>query len=42
MAVAARYRGDERSVTFGGRLIGPELFPTYMKVLAVNVVDHRC
>ena len=25
MAVAARYRGDERSVTFGGRLIGPEL-----------------
>lgn len=37
MAVAARYRGDERSVTFGRRLIGPELFPTYMKVLAVNV-----
>ncbi|MGP1673924.1 MAG: hypothetical protein ACTS8Z_01750, partial [Candidatus Limnocylindrales bacterium] len=28
---------DERSVTFGRRLIGPELFPTYMKVLAVNV-----
>jgi hypothetical protein len=38
MAVAARYRGDERSVTFGRRLIGPELFPTYMKVLTVNVV----
>ncbi len=38
MAVAARYRGDERSVTFGGRLIGPELFPIYMKVLTVNVV----
>jgi hypothetical protein len=37
MAVAARYRGDERSVTFGQRLIGPELFPVYMKVLAVNV-----
>ena len=37
MAVAARYRGDERSVTFGRRLIGPELFPAYMKVLAVNV-----
>jgi hypothetical protein len=37
MAVAARYRGDERSVTFGRRLIGPELFPTYMKVLGVNV-----
>ena len=38
MAVAARYRGDERSVSFGRRLIGPELFPTYMKVLTVNVV----
>jgi hypothetical protein len=37
MAVAARYRGDERSVTFGQRMIGPELFPAYMKVLAVNV-----
>lgn len=37
MAVAARYRGDERSVTFGRRLIGPELFPTYMKVLTANV-----
>ena len=37
MAVAARYRGDERTVTFGQRLIGPELFPIYMKVLAVNV-----
>jgi len=37
MAVAARYRGDERTVTFGGRLIGPELFSTYMKVLAINV-----
>ena len=38
MAVAARYRGDERSVTFGRRLIGPELFPTYLKVLAVNFI----
>lgn len=38
MAVAARYRRDERSVTFGRRLIGPELFPTYLKVLTVNVV----
>lgn len=37
MAVAARFRGDERSVTFGRRLIGPELFPTYMKVLGANV-----
>jgi hypothetical protein len=38
MAVAARYRGDERSVTFGRRLIGPELFPTYQKVLTINAV----
>ena len=37
MAVAARYRGDERTVTFGRRLIGPELFSIYMKVLAINV-----
>jgi hypothetical protein len=37
MTVAARYRADERSVTFGRRLIGPELFPTYMQVLAINV-----
>ena len=38
MAVAARYRGDERSLTFGRELIGPELFPTYLKVLAINLV----
>lgn len=38
LTVAARYRGDERTVTFGQRLIGPELFPAYMKVLAVNVI----
>ena len=31
------YRGDERTVTFGRRLIGPELFSIYMKVLAINV-----
>lgn len=37
MTVAARYRGDARSVSFGGQLIGPELFPTYLKVLTVNV-----
>lgn len=36
LAVAARYRGDERSLTFGRQLIGPELFPTYLKVLALN------
>ena len=38
MTVAARYRGDERSVTFGRQLIGPELFPTYLKVLWFNLV----
>jgi HAAS domain-containing protein len=37
MVVAARYRGDSRSVNFGRQLIGPELFPTYLKVLTVNV-----
>ena len=37
MAVAARYRGDTRSVRFGGQLIGPELFPTYLTVLRVNL-----
>jgi hypothetical protein len=37
MAVAARYRGDERSVRFGGQLIGPELFPTYLTVLRINL-----
>lgn len=38
MVVAARLRGDTRSVSFGRQLIGPELFPTYLKVLTVNVV----
>jgi hypothetical protein len=37
MAVAARYRGDDRSVQFGGQLIGPELFPTYLTVLRINL-----
>jgi hypothetical protein len=37
LVVAARYRGDQRSVTFGRQLIGPELFPFYAKVLAINV-----
>ena len=37
MAVAARYRGDDRSVRFGIQLIGPELFPTYLTVLRINL-----
>ena len=36
MAVAARYRGDQRTVTFGSQLIGPEVFPVYLKVLWIN------
>jgi hypothetical protein len=36
LAVAARYRGDDRSLTFGRQLIGPELFPTYLKILGLN------
>ena len=38
IVVAARYRGDSRSFSFGRQLIGPELFPTYQKVLAINAV----
>jgi len=37
MAVAASYRGDDRSVRFGGQLIGPEIFPTYLTVLRINL-----
>jgi len=37
MAVAARYRGAEHGLTFGRRLIGPELFPSYRKILGLNV-----
>lgn len=35
--VAGRYQQDQRSVVFGRRLIGPELFPFYWKVLRINV-----
>ena len=37
IAVAARYRGDDASLRFGRQLIGPELFPLYTRVLAINV-----
>jgi hypothetical protein len=37
IVVASRYRGDERSVTFGRQLIGPALFPLYLKILLFNV-----
>ena len=35
--LAARYRQDERSVSFGRQIIGPVLFPFYMKVLSFNL-----
>jgi hypothetical protein len=38
MAVASRYRPDDRGLAFGRRLIGPELFPSYLRVLGLNLV----
>lgn len=38
MAVAARFRPDDRGLAFGRRLIGPELFPSYLRVLGINLV----
>jgi hypothetical protein len=35
--VAGRYRQDRRSVAFGRQLIGPVLFPFYVKVLSFNL-----
>jgi hypothetical protein len=35
--VAGRFRGDRYTLAFGRRLVGPELFPFYAKVLAFNV-----
>jgi hypothetical protein len=37
MIVAGRYREDNRSVSFGRQLIGPTLFPFYMRVLKFNL-----
>jgi hypothetical protein len=38
LVVANSYRADQRTVAFGGvQLIGPELFPLYARVLAINV-----
>jgi hypothetical protein len=36
MIVAGRYGGGTRRLTFGGVLIGPELFPLYVRVLLLN------
>jgi hypothetical protein len=35
--LAARYRQDHRTLAFGRQLIGPELFPFYIKVLSFNL-----
>jgi hypothetical protein len=38
LVIANGYRADQRTVAFGGvQLIGPELFPLYARVLAINV-----
>lgn len=35
--LAARYRQDQRSVAFGRQIIGPVLYPFYVKVLSFNL-----
>ena len=37
LLVAARYRPEQGSFTFGRQLIGPALFPAYTQVLAVSL-----
>jgi hypothetical protein len=37
LLVAGRYRQDHRTVAFGRQLIGPTLFPFYIKVLSFNL-----
>jgi hypothetical protein len=37
MIVAGRYREDNNSVSFGRQLIGPTLFPFYIRVLKFNL-----
>jgi len=37
LVVASCYRQDHRSLAFGKQLIGPALFPYYMKVLSFNL-----
>jgi hypothetical protein len=36
LVVAARYRAEEQSFTFGRMLIGPALFPAYTQVLTIT------
>ncbi len=37
LVLAGRYRQDHRSVAFGPQLIGPVVFPFYIKVLSFNL-----
>jgi hypothetical protein len=37
LVVASRYRQDQRSVAFGQQIIGPVLFPFYIRVLSFNL-----
>lgn len=37
LVLAARYRQDHRSLTLGREIIGPVLFPFYVKVLSFNL-----
>jgi hypothetical protein len=37
LVVASRYRQDQRSVAFGPQIIGPVLFPFYIRVLEFNL-----
>ncbi len=37
LVVASRYRQDQRSLSFGRQIIGPVLFPFYIRVLSFNL-----
>jgi hypothetical protein len=37
LVVAARYRQDNRSLSFGREIIGPALFPFYLRILKFNL-----
>lgn len=37
LVVASRFRQDQRSVAFGRQLVGPTLFPFYIRVLKFNL-----
>jgi hypothetical protein len=37
LIVASRYRDDQRSIAFGRELVGPVIFPFYLRVLKFNL-----